>query len=64
MIVEADIATVLVCGQIEGLRLELQAGVWAAESVTYPGCVGYGHTLERSIQNCRESLADRLRQNG
>ena len=56
-----DTATVLVFGKIEDLRIERQGGVWAAESATYPGCVGYGDSCDRAIQNARESLADRLR---
>ena len=56
-----DTATVVVFNQIEELRIERRDDAWAAVSLAHSGCVGYGDTLEKSIQNARELLADRLR---
>ena len=61
MIEVIDTATVVIFNGVEELSIERQGDVWAAESTRYPGVVGYGHSLDRAIQNARESLMDRLR---
>ena len=61
MVEVTDTATVVIFAQVEELSIERQGDLWAAESMQYPGLVGYGHTPDKAIQNARESLADRLR---
>ncbi len=61
MIETIDSASVLVHGEVEELRIDRQGNVFAARSVRHEGVIGFGDTSDRAIQDCRESLADRLR---